>query len=181
MLLKVSRIKETWYSIAWDHSDLSLEFLVLNWEKKLQSLYNLINLFFWAIIDVAVLLRWWKKIWQVLASLSFAGHTWPCPTRQNPWQVISPHFPQKVWPSKHISICKRTKIHLVRSPKSGGIGPWEKASMAHFSEYFNPSTTCFTLPSYDADHKAKQKVMKLTKMFRGKWQSGPHEKEVVWP
>ena len=60
-------------------------------------------------------------------------------------------------------VCKRKKIHSVRSPKFGGIGPWDQANRAHFRVYFNPSATFFTFPTYDADNKANQKVMKLTK------------------
>ena len=58
---------------------------------------------------------------------------------QSPWRVISCHFPQKVWPSKHIKNCKRNEIHLVSSPKFGGIGPWDLANLAHFRIYFNQS------------------------------------------
>ena len=60
-------------------------------------------------------------------------------------------------------VCKRNKIHSVRSPKFGVIGLWDQANRAHIRVYFNPSATFFTFPTYDADNKANQKVMKLTK------------------
>ena len=47
--------------------------------------------------------------------------------KDSSWRVISPHFPQKVWPSKHVTICKRTEIHSISYPKFGGIGPWDQA------------------------------------------------------
>ena len=68
---------------------------------------------------------------------------------------------------------------MVSSPKFGGIGPWDQANRAHFRVYFNPSATCFTFPTYDADNKANQKIMKLTKIFRGKGQSDPLENGVM--
>ena len=97
------------------------------------------------------------------------------------WRVISPHFPQNVWPSKVFKICKRTKIRSVSFPKFSGIGSWDKANRAHFRVYFNPSAKCFTFPTYDVDNKANQKTMKLTKIFRGKGQSDPQENGVIWP
>ena len=75
------------------------------------------------------------------------------------WLVISPHFPQKVSPSKHVTVCKRNEIHSVSSPKFGGIEPWGQANRANFRVYFNQSATCFTFPTYDADNKANQKIM----------------------
>ena len=60
-------------------------------------------------------------------------------------------------------VCERNKIHSVRSPKFSGIGLWDQANRTHFRVYFNPSATFFTFPTYDADNKANQKVMKLTK------------------
>ena len=42
---------------------------------------------------------------------------------ESSWRVISPHFPQKVCPSKHVRISKRNEIHSVSSLKFGGIGP----------------------------------------------------------
>ena len=48
--------------------------------------------------------------------------------------------------SKQGKICKRNEIHLVSSPKFGGIGLWDQANRVHFCLYFNASATCFIFP-----------------------------------
>ena len=153
--------------------------MVLNWRKKnpvsLQFNQSFLPDYNWCGCIPEIIQ---KKIWQVLASLSLVGHTWPCSNWESSWHIISPYFPQNVWPSKYIRACKRTEIHLVSCPESGGIGSWDQGNRAYFRKYFNPSTTFQT---YDAGNKAYQKVMKLIKMFMGKGQSGPPEKGVMWP
>ena len=84
---------------------------------------------------------------------------------ESSWQVISLHFPQKLRPFKYVRICKRTKIHSVSSSKFGGIRPCEQPNRVHFRVYFNPSATCFTFRTYNADNKANLKIMKLNKIF----------------
>ena len=70
-------------------------------------------------------------------------------------------------------------MHSVSSPKFGRIGPWDQVNRAHLRVYLNPSATCFTFQTFDADSKANQKIMKVTKIFRGKGQSDPQDNGVM--
>ena len=129
----------------------------------------------WEVSEVSIFQLFKETWWRLMKYPIFGGYN------QSSWRVILPHFPQKVWPSKHVRICKRNEIHSVSSPKFGGIGPWGQVNRAYFRVYFNPSATCFKFPTYDADNKANQKIIKLTVIFKGKGQSDPQENGVMWP
>ena len=76
---------------------------------------------------------------------------------QSSWWAISPHFPQKIWPSKHGKICKWTEIHPVRSPKFW-IGPWDQRNSALFMVYFNTSfPTCDSGKNYETYQNFSEK------------------------